>query len=124
RRARARHPLLAAQDRVTAAIPAPMLRRDVATYRLDHPPATLSAHTVVSSVDRGPADLVLAHAPVRFTAGFPALGTVMHLTHGVHGLGDAITVSVHADPAVLPDPDRYAALLDSALSEVASALRG
>ncbi len=123
RRARAGHPLLAAQDRVTEAIPAPILRRDVFTARLDQLPATLSAHTVVSSVDRGPADLVLAAAPVRFTAGFPALGTVMHLTHGVHGLGETITVSVHADPAVLPDPDRYAALLDHALSEVVSALR-
>lgn len=60
---------------------------------------------------------------MRFTAGFPALGAVMHLTHGIHGLGDTVTVSIHADPLVLPDPDRYALLLDSALDEVADALR-
>ncbi|MCM6778546.1 WS/DGAT domain-containing protein [Nocardia sp. CDC159] len=123
RRRRAEHPLLAAQDRVTATIPAPILRRDVATYPLDHAPAALSAHTVVSSVNRGPADLSLAGGRVRFTAGFPALGAVMHLTHGVHGLGDTVTVSVHADPAVLPDVEHYAALLDAALTRTAAALR-
>ncbi|MFI5778652.1 hypothetical protein [Nocardia sp. NPDC051570] len=123
RRDRARHPLLAAQDRVGLVIPAPVLRRDVSTFRLDHVPSALTVHTVVSSVDRGPADLTLADGRVRFAAGFPALGAVMHLTHGVHGLGEVITVSIHADPAVLPDLDRYAALLDAALTEVVAVLR-
>ncbi|MBF6328480.1 WS/DGAT domain-containing protein [Nocardia transvalensis] len=123
RRTRAHHPLLSAQDRVTATLPAPLLRRDVATYPLDRPPTTLTGHTVVSSVNRGPADLTFADGPVRFTAGFPALGTVMHLTHGIHGLGHTITVSVHADPAVVPDPDHYAALLDASLTEVVERLR-
>lgn len=59
---------------------------------------------------------------MHFTAGFPALGAVMHLTHGVHGLGDTVTVSVHADPAVV-DVEDYAAQLDTALSEVVAALR-
>ncbi|MBF6213850.1 hypothetical protein IU433_28640 [Nocardia puris] len=118
RRRRARHPLLAAQDRVTTCTPAPILRRDVARYPLDVVPDALAGHTVVSSVHRGPADLAFG-GPVLFTAGFPALGSVMHLTHGVHGLGDTVTLSLHAD---LPDLDRYATLLRTALSTVPSAL--
>ncbi|MFG3620802.1 WS/DGAT domain-containing protein [Nocardia sp. NPDC047654] len=117
RRVRARHPLLSAQDRVTAAVPAPLLRRDVDRYPLDTVPDSIAGHTVVSSVDRGPADLSFGGGEVRFTAGFPALGSVMHLTHGVHGLGDTITISLHADQAVLPDLDAYAAHLRAALLE-------
>ncbi len=117
RRVRARHPLLSAQDRVTASVPAPVLRRDVDGYPLDAVPDSIAGHTVVSSVDRGPADLSFGGGEVRFTAGFPALGSVMHLTHGVHGLGDTITISLHADRAVLPDLDAYAAHLRAALLE-------
>lgn len=117
RRVRALHPLLSAQDRVTAAMPAPLLRRDVDRYPLDTVPDSIAGHTVVSSVDRGPADLSFGGGAVRFTAGFPALGSVMHLTHGVHGLGDTVTISLHADPVVLPDLDAYAAHLRAALLE-------
>ncbi|WP_280274419.1 hypothetical protein [Nocardia wallacei] len=123
RRVRAAHPLLAVQDRVTDVLPAPVLRRDIATYPMDLVPATLSGHTVVSSVNRGPADLTLGGGRVRFTGGFPALGTVMHLTHGVHGLGETVTVSIHADPAAVTAVDNYANLLDAALTEVVDALR-
>ncbi|WP_454195434.1 wax ester/triacylglycerol synthase domain-containing protein [Nocardia sp. Marseille-Q1738] len=122
RRLRAQHPLLSAQDRVTATIPAPLLRRDVDRYPIDTVPDSIAGHTVVSSVDRGAADLVFGGGPVRFTAGFPALGSVMHLTHGVHGLGDTVTVSLHADSAVVPDVDTYADLLRSAVKEVVAAL--
>ncbi|MEU6832257.1 WS/DGAT domain-containing protein [Nocardia beijingensis] len=118
RRVRALHPLLSAQDRVTAAMPAPLLRRDVDSYPLDTVPDSIAGHTVVSSVDRGPADLSFGGGAVRFTAGFPALGSVMHLTHGVHGIGDTVTISLHADSAVLPDLDAYAAHLRAALREV------
>ncbi|WP_308221258.1 hypothetical protein [Nocardia sputi] len=118
RRVRARHPLLSAQDRVTSTIPAPILRRDLERYPVDTVPDSISGHTVVSSVDRGPADLAFGGGAVRFTAGFPALGSVMHLTHGVHGLGDTVTISLHSDPAVLPDLDAYAAHLRAALLEV------
>ncbi|MFE7742145.1 WS/DGAT domain-containing protein [Nocardia sp. NPDC057455] len=117
RRRRARHPLLSAQDRVTATVPAPVLRRDMDRYPLDTVPGSIAGHTVVSSVDRGPADLSFGGGKVRFTGGFPALGSVMHLTHGVHGLGDTVTISLHADPAVLPDLDAYAAHLRAALLE-------
>lgn len=122
RRTRALHPLHAAQDRVTAAIPAPILHRDVTGYPIDVLPESVSGHTVVSSVHRGPADLSFGGGRVRFTAGFPALGAVMHLTHGVHGLGDTVTISVHADPKVVRDVDAYAAQLDAALDEVVAAL--
>ncbi|WP_435592371.1 wax ester/triacylglycerol synthase domain-containing protein [Nocardia sp. bgisy118] len=122
RRLRAQHPLLSAQDRVTAVTPAPILRRDVDRYPIDTVPDSIAGHTVVSSVDRGPADLSFGGGPVRCTGGFPALGAVMHLTHGVHGLGDTVTVSVHADAAVVPDVDEYANLLRAALREVSAAL--
>ncbi len=124
RRTRANHPLLHAQARVTEVIPAPLLRRDIAGYPLDLVPDALSGNTVISSVNRGPADLSFGGGSVRFTGGFPALGAVMHLTHGVHGLGETVTVSVHADPAVVPDIDVYAGLVDTALTETVIALRG
>ena len=123
RRARALHPVMAARNGVTEVIPAPILRRDIAGYPLDLTPETLSGHTVISSVNRGPADLTFGNGRVHWTAGFPALGTVMHLTHGIHGLGDTVTVSIHADPDVVPDIDAYAELLDTALTETTTALR-
>ncbi|WP_280356647.1 wax ester/triacylglycerol synthase domain-containing protein [Nocardia otitidiscaviarum] len=123
RRTRATHPLHAAQDAVTAALPAPILHRDVTTYPIDILPDQVSGHTVVSSVHRGPADLTLGNGRVHFTAGFPALGSVMHLTHGIHGLGDTVTFSVHADPVVISDPDAYIRLLSTAVTEVVAALR-
>ncbi|AYF77142.1 DUF1298 domain-containing protein [Nocardia yunnanensis] len=122
RRERAAHPLQRAQDAVTAVVPAPLLRHDVARAPIDVLPERVSGHTVVSSVDRGAADLEFGGGAVRFTAGFPALGAVMHLTHGIHGLGDTVTVSIHADPAVVPDVDDYAATLRSALDEVIDVL--
>lgn len=123
RRTRAIHPLLSVQDRVTASLPAPILRRDVDRYPIDTVPDALAGHTVVSSVYRGPADLTFGGAPVLFTAGFPALGAVMHLTHGVHGIGDTVTISVHADPETMPDLDFYADLLRTALDEVGARVR-
>ncbi|WP_328412613.1 wax ester/triacylglycerol synthase domain-containing protein [Nocardia sp. NBC_00403] len=128
RMARAGHPLLAAQDRVTAVVPATLLRRDIDRYPLDTVPDSIAGHTVVSSVHRGPADLTFGGGRVLFTAGFPALGSVMHLTHGVHGLsedaegrGATITISIHADVAALPDIDVYSDLLVAALREIAHA---
>ncbi|MFE3441945.1 hypothetical protein ACFXNW_02830 [Nocardia sp. NPDC059180] len=122
RRTRAAHPLLSMQDRVTAALPAPILRRDVDRYPIDTVPDSIAGHTVVSSVHRGPADLTFGSAPVLFTAGFPALGAVMHLTHGIHGLGDTITISIHADPGNVPGLDDYADMVRCALDDVGRAL--
>jgi hypothetical protein len=75
---------------------------------------TVSGNTVVSSVHRGPADLSFGGCPVRFTAGFPALSPMQSLTHGVHGIGGTVAVSVHADP-VNVDVDDYLARLAHAL---------
>ncbi|MFB7720856.1 wax ester/triacylglycerol synthase domain-containing protein [Nocardia sp. NPDC056100] len=123
RRHRAEHPLQEARSRATEAIPAPILHRDIMAYPIDVLPQTVSGHTVISSVYRGPADLSFAAGGVRFTAGFPAVGSVMRLTHGIHGLGDTVTISLHADPAVIPDLDAYATLLSAALAEVVATLR-
>ncbi|WP_158607815.1 hypothetical protein [Nocardia panacis] len=123
RRIRAAHPLLDAQDRVVAVVPAPLRFREIARYRLDTVPESIAGHTVVSSVRRGGADLSFGGGAVVFTAGFPAIGSVMRLTHGVHGLGETVTLSMHADAATIPDLDDYAELLRAAASEVVAALR-
>jgi hypothetical protein len=57
-------------------------------------------------VYRGPADLSFGGRPVRYTAGFPALSPMQSLTHGVHGIGDTVAISVHAD-SVTVDVDDY-----------------
>ncbi|MET0317862.1 MAG: WS/DGAT domain-containing protein, partial [Rhodococcus fascians] len=124
RKRRNRHPASHAQGAVTAALPAPMLRAEIARYPLDTAPPTMSGNTVVSSVNRGAADLRLGGGSVRFTAGFPALSPFMALTHGVHGIGDTVTVSITAGMRVLPDIDRYEELLRGALADVARALGG
>jgi hypothetical protein len=76
----------------------------------------VSGNTVVSSVHRGSADLRFGAAPVLLTAGFPALSPAMGLTHGVHGIGDTVAVSVHAAESAIGDIDEYLRLLDAALT--------
>lgn len=123
RRLRAAHPVLVAQRAGGAALPAPMMWAGVNAFNLDLTPPTVAGNTVVSSVVRGAADLTLGGGRVVFTAGFPALSPVMGLTHGVHGIGDAVTVSVHTSAAVMPDADHYQDLLADALTEVSRQLR-
>ncbi len=98
RRRRAAHPAVRASAEAFAATPALLLRWGMSRFDDATPSATVSGHTVVSSVNRGAADLSFGGSPVRSTAGFPALSPMMSLTHGVHGIGDTVTVSVHADP--------------------------
>lgn len=81
-------------------------------------PAAVTGVTVVSSVYRGPADLHLDGGRVIATAGFPALSPAQGLTHGVHGIGDTVTLSVTTSPDIMPDADRYRALLRSAIDVV------
>ena len=50
------------------------------------------------------------------TAGYPALSPSMGLTHGVHGIGETVAISVHAAESAVPDIDVYVQLLDAALS--------
>lgn len=97
-RLRGEHPAMRASAAAFAATPAALLRWGVGQFDPDVRPPTVTGNTVVSSVNRGPADLTFGGSPVLFAAGFSALSPMMSLTHGVHGLGDIVTLSVHADP--------------------------
>ena len=112
-RARAEHPAALAARRSFAAVPAPLLRWGVAQFDPTVRSPVVTGNTVVSSVNRGPADLRLGDAAVLLTAGYPALSPMMALTHGVHGIGDTVAVSVHAAAPI--DIEDYVARLDRAL---------
>jgi len=100
-RRRVEHPAARAEAAAFAAVPAPLLRWGIGQVDPDARPRAVAGHTVVSSVNRGPADLTFGGRPVVLTAGFPALSPMMGLTHGVHGIGDRVALSVHADPGVI-----------------------
>jgi uncharacterized protein DUF1298 len=118
-RRRFEHPATRSADRAFAAVPAALLRWGVSQFNADTRPTQVSGNTVVSSVNRGPADLSFGGAPVVLTAGYPALSPAMSLTHGVHGIGDTVGISVHAAESAFQsegaDIDGYLALLDAAL---------
>ncbi len=105
-RRRGEHPATHASAAAFAAVPAALLRWGIGRFDPTVRSAGVTGNTVVSSVNRGAADLSFGGAPVRFTAGFPALSPMMSLTHGVHGLGDTVAISVHADSANV-DVDAY-----------------
>ncbi|WP_396907049.1 DUF1298 domain-containing protein [Mycolicibacterium phlei] len=115
RRRRAAHPAMAAADRAFAATPGPLLRWGVGQFDPTLRSPTVTGNTVLSSVNRGPADLRFGPAAVVLTAGFPALSPMMGLTHGVHGIGDTVTISVHAAESAVADIDSYTARLAAAL---------
>ncbi len=115
RRRRAGHPAMSAASRASAAVPAPLLRWGVAQFDPDARSPTVTGNTVVSSVNRGAADLHFGGAPVVLTAGYPGLSPMMGVTHGVHGIGDTIAVSVHAAQSAIGDVDVYVDRLASAL---------
>jgi hypothetical protein len=118
-RRRFEHPATRSADRAFAAVPAALLRWGVSHFDPDVRPAQVLGNTVVSSVNRGPADLSFGNAPVVLTAGNPSLSPVMGLTHGVHGIGDVVAISVHAAESAFEsegaDIDAYVELLDAAL---------
>lgn len=114
-RRRFEHPATMAGDRAFAAVPAPLLRWGVSRFDGDARPAQVLGNTVVSSVNRGAADLRFGQARVVFTAGYPGLSPLMGLTHGVHGIGETVAISVHTAESVLADVDAYLELLDAAL---------
>jgi hypothetical protein len=97
-----------------AATPAPLLRLGARQFDPAVRSPVVTGNTVVSSVNRGPADLCFGGRPVRLTAGFPALSPMQSLTHGVHGIGETIVLSVHADPDNV-DIEEYMARLAAAL---------
>jgi hypothetical protein len=115
RRRRAAHPAMAAADRAFAAVPAPLLRWGVKQFDPTVRSPTVTGNTVVSSVNRGAADLHFGHAAVVLTAGYPELSPMMGLTHGVHGIGDVVAISVHAADSAVSDIDDYVSRLDAAL---------
>lgn len=114
-RRRLEHPAVRAGDRAFATVPAALLRWGVSKFDVDARPAQVSGNTVVSSVHRGAADLLFGGVPVALTAGYPSLSPLMGLTHGVHGIGDTVAVSVNASESAVPDVDAYVRLLDAAL---------
>jgi hypothetical protein len=114
-RRRGAHPAFVAGDRATAAVPAPLLRWGVAQFDIDARSTMVTGNTVVSSVNRGAADLCFGGCPVLLTSGYPALSPMMGLTHGVHGIGDTVAISAHTAESVMPDVDDYVDRLDAAL---------
>lgn len=115
-RRRGQHPAMRASAAASAAIPAPLMRWGVRQFDPDARGATVTGNTVVSSVNRGPADLSFGGLPVLLAAGFSGLSPMMSLTHGVHGLGDTITISVLADPDNV-DVEDYVSRLQAALPD-------
>jgi len=113
-RLRGRHPAMRTASAAFAAVPAPLLRWGVRQFDPAVRSTTVTGHTVVSSVNRGAADVSFGGCPVVFTAGYPALSPMMSLTHGVHGIGDTVAVSVHAD-ADNVEVDAYVGRLRAAL---------
>ncbi len=105
-RRRGDHPAMRAASAAFAATPAALLRWGTGKFDPAARVAAVSGNTVVSSVNRGAADLSFGGAPVVFTAGYPALSPMMSLTHGVHGIGEHVALSVHAD-SVNVDVDDY-----------------
>jgi hypothetical protein len=115
RRRRAAHPAMLAASRASAAVPAPLLRWGVKQFDPTLRSPTVTGNTVVSSVNRGPADLRFGELPVVVTAGYPGLSPMMGLTHGVHGIGDTIAISVHAAESAIGDIGAYVERLQNAL---------
>lgn len=114
-RRRFAHPATRATDRAFAAMPGALLRWGVSLFDPDARPAQVLGNTVLSSNNRGPADLNFGGAPVVLTATYPPLSPAMGLTHGVHGIGETIAISVNAAESAVPDIDAYLARLDAAL---------
>lgn len=99
-------------DRAFAAIPASLPRWGVSRFDLDARPSRVFGNTVVSSVNRGAADLSLGGSPVVLTAGYPALSPAMS---GVPGIGGIAPINGHAAESAVPDIDVYMESLDAAL---------
>ena len=116
-RRRSSHPAFAAAASGFDAIPAPLRRLGVWRLRADLDASEVGANTVVSSVDRGAADLCFGGCPVVLTASYPSLMPMMGLTHGVHRIGDTVAVSVRTTRSIMSDVDGY-------LDRLGHALRG
>lgn len=111
---RMQHPSYDIASAPFEAIPAAVRRLAITLARIDGGRDLVPAHTTVSSVDRGPADLSFGGCPVVFTTGFPALVPISSLSHGVHVIGHTVAIGVHAS-APQVDVDDYLDRLAAAL---------
>jgi hypothetical protein len=118
-RRRFEHPATASADRAFASVPAPLLRWGVSKFDPDARPTQVAGNTVVSSIYSGAADLSFGDAAVVLAAVYATLSPLMGLTHGVHGIGETVTIIVHAAESAFTDLDAdiddYLKLLDAAL---------
>ncbi len=117
-------PARIAQRRADDAVPSILTHWGVRHFDVDRRPDRVTGVTVVSSVYRGADDLALGGGRVQFTTGFPALSPAQGLTHGVHGIGDTVAISVTTSPEIMPDVDGYMGLLDEALTQVGGGRAG
>ncbi|MGV9713569.1 wax ester/triacylglycerol synthase domain-containing protein [Gordonia sp. NPDC003424] len=117
-------PVRVAERRASDASPAALTHWGVGRFDVEERPETMIGVTVVSSVHRGPADLTLAGGKVLCTAGFPALSPAQGLTHGVHGIGDTVTLSVTTSPDIMSgsEVDAYVARLIEVIRTVRQTL--
>jgi hypothetical protein len=118
RRERAAHPAMRASELAFAATPAPLLRWGVAQFDPGVRLAAVTGNTVVSSVNCGAGDFAFGGATVSVAAAFAGLSPMMGLTHVVVGVGDTVTIGVHAAESALGGPDgldTYVARLEAAL---------
>lgn len=111
-------PARVAARHAAAATPAMLMRLGATAFDPATRSSSVTGHTVVSSVNRGAADLVLGAGTVRFTAGFPALSTMQGLTHGIHGIGSTVTISVVTSRLVVPEVERYMSVLAAAVGRL------
>nr|MDP9168358.1 WS/DGAT domain-containing protein [Actinomycetota bacterium] len=119
RRRRAGHRAMRAADVAFAVTPAALLRWGMARFDPTVRPPAVTGNTVVSSVNCGAADYTFGGAPVAMAAAFAGLSPMMGLTHVVVGVGDTVTIGVHAAESALGGPDglaRYLAALEAALA--------
>lgn len=114
-RRRRLHPAFVADELAFAAVPAALRRWGVSRLDADRRSPTVMGNTVVSSVNRGAADLNFGGCPVIQTSGYPALSPMMGLTHGVHGIGDSVAISVNTTESIIADIDGYLDRLNAAL---------
>ncbi|MCX2964775.1 WS/DGAT domain-containing protein [Gordonia aquimaris] len=117
-------PARIAQRRADDAVPSILTHWGVRHFDVDRRPDRVTGVTVVSSVYRGADDLALGGGRVQFTTGFPTLSPAQGLTHGVHGIGDTVAISVTTSPEIMPDVDGYMGLLDEALTQVGGGRAG
>jgi hypothetical protein len=115
RRRRAAHPAIRMADLAFAATPAPLLRWGMDRFDPDVRVTQVTGNTVVSSVNFGASDFTFGGAPVTVATAFAGLSPMMGLTHVVGGVGETITIGVHAAESAVGDIDAYVERLEAAL---------